>query len=86
MIIKKELIKRNIAGETVLVPVGKAVYDANGLFVMNELADFIWELLPHVETEAEICAAVLREYEVTEETAAADVHVFLETLRKMEIL
>lgn len=86
MIIKKELIKREIAGETVLVPVGKSVYDANGLFVMNELAAFIWELLPNVDTEAEICKAVLAEYDVSEETAAQDVAEFLDKLKQMGIL
>lgn len=86
MIIKKELIKREIAGETVLVPVGKSVYDANGLFVMNELAAFIWTLLPNVDTEAEICRAVLEEYDVSEETAARDVADFLGKLRQMDIL
>lgn len=86
MIIKKELIKREIAGETVLVPVGKSVYDANGLFVMNELAAFIWTLLPDVDTEAEICRAVLEEYDVSEETAARDVADFLGKLRQMDIL
>ena len=54
MIIKKELIKREIAGDTILVPVGKTVYDSNGLFVLNELGAFIWEILPKMETEAEI--------------------------------
>ena len=86
MIIKKELIKREIAGETVLVPVGKSVYDANGLFVMNELAAFIWDLLPNLDTEAEICKAVLAEYDVSEETAARDVAEFLDKLREMGIL
>lgn len=86
MIIKKELIKREIAGETVLVPVGKSVYDANGLFVMNELAAFIWDLLPNVDTEAEVCRAVLAEYDVSEETAAQDVAEFLDKLRQMGIL
>ena len=60
---KKELINREIAGETILVPVGKSVYDANGLFVMNELGAFIWDLLPQVQTEEEICRAVLDEYD-----------------------
>lgn len=86
MIIKKELIKREIAGETVLVPVGKAVYDANGLFVMNELAAFIWNLLPDVGTAEEICKAVLDEYDVSEETAARDVEEFLAKLRELDII
>lgn len=86
MIIKKELITREIAGETVLVPVGKTVYDANGLFIMNELASFIWKLLPDVETEEQICKAILEEYDVSEEDAARDVAEFLTQLREMGIL
>ena len=86
MKIKKELITREIAGDTVLVPVGKAVYDANGLFILNELASFIWRLLPEVETEEQICKAVLEEYEVSEADAARDVAEFLGKLRELEIL
>jgi hypothetical protein len=86
MQIKKELIKREIAGETILVPVGKTVYDANGLFVMNELGAFIWELLPQAQTEEEICRAVMEEYEVSAEEVSRDVSEFLQMLRKLDIL
>ena len=50
MIIKKEFIKRDVAGDIVLVPVGKTVLESNGLFVMNELGAFLWDLLPGAET------------------------------------
>lgn len=86
MQIKRELIKREIAGETILVPVGKSVYDANGLFVMNELGAFIWDLLPQAQTEADICRAVMEEYEVSAEEVSQDVSEFLQMLRKMDIL
>ena len=86
MIIKKEFIKRDVAGDTVLVPVGKTVLESNGLFVMNELGAFIWDLLPEAATEEDICKAVLAEYEVSPEEAAKDIAEFLETLREMEIL
>jgi hypothetical protein len=86
MKLKKELIKREIAGETILVPVGKTVYDSNGLFVLNELGNFIWEMLPNVQTEEEICKAILAEYEVSMEEAAADVAEFLSKLREMEMI
>ena len=86
MIIKKELIKRDIAGDTILVPVGKTVFDSNGLFALNELGAFIWDLLPKVETAEEICDAVLAEYDVSREEAAADIAAFLEKLEQMEIL
>lgn len=86
MIIKKELIKREIAGDTILVPVGKTVYDSNGLFVLNELGAFIWEILPSVESEAEICEAILAEYEVSPEEAARDVADFLKKLRQLNVI
>ncbi len=86
MVIKKELIKRDIAGDTILVPVGKTVYDSNGLFVLNELGAFIWDLLPKAENAEEICDAVLAEYEVSREEAARDIEEFLESLRKLNII
>lgn len=86
MIIKKELIKREIAGDTILVPVGKTVYDSNGLFMLNELGSFIWDLLPEAKDEAEICEAVLREYDVSDEVAAGDIAEFLQKLRNMDVI
>ena len=86
MIIKKELIKREIAGDTILVPVGKSVYESNGLFVLNELGAFIWNLLPSVDTEKEIVDKILEEYEVSREEAETDTVQFLAKLREMNII
>ena len=86
MIIKKELIKRTISGDTVLVPIGSAVYDANGLFVLNELGGFLWDLLPQAENLRQLVDAVLAEYEVDEATARQDISAFLEDLEKLGIL
>lgn len=86
MIIKKELLKREIAGETILVPVGKTVYDSHGLFALNELGSFLWDLLPEAENEDALVAAVLREYEVDEATARQDIAEFLDKLRQMNII
>ena len=86
MIIKKELISRQIAGERFLVPVGKSVYDSNGLFILTEVGGFIWDLLPNTESEEQIVSAILSEYEIDEATAQADVSFFLTKLREMEII
>ena len=86
MIIKKDLIKREIAGDTILVPCGKTVYDSNGLFALNELGAFLWDRLPKADSEEELVAAVLEEYEVTREEAAKDIAEFLAKLKKMDIL
>lgn len=86
MIIKKELIKREIAGDTILVPLGKTVYDSNGLFMLNELGAFIWDLLPGAGSEEDICNAVVEQYDVTMETVQMDVAAFLDKLRGMGII
>ena len=86
MVIKKELIKREIAGDTILVPVGSGVYDSNGLFALNELASFIWDLLPEADTEEDILKAILEEYEVSREEAQKDLREFLDKLKQLNII
>lgn len=86
MKIKKELVKRDVAGDTILVPVGKTVYDSNGLFILNEQAVFLWDRLETARSEEELLAAVLEEYEVAEDTAKKDIRTFLDKLRDLQIL
>jgi hypothetical protein len=86
MKIRKNLLKRDIAGESFLVPLGKSVYDSNGLFVLTDVGAFIWDLLPEAETEAEILQKILSAYDVDEATAQKDLTEFLDKLREMEIL
>lgn len=86
MKLKLELVKREIAGETFLVPVGEAAKKYCGMFALNELGGFIWNLLEDVDSEEEIVRKILEEYEVSEEEAARDVAEFTAKLREMEIL
>ena len=86
MKIRKELIRREIAGDVILVPVGGTVLENNGLFALNELGAFLWDRLESAEDEETLVQAVLAEYEVDEATARADTAEFLQKLREMEIL
>ena len=86
MKIRKELIRREIAGDVILVPVGGTVLENNGLFALNELGAFLWDRLESAEDEETLVQAVLSEYEVDEATARTDTAAFLQKLREMEIL
>jgi hypothetical protein len=86
MEIKKELLKREIAGDSFLIPIGKSVYDTNGMFVLTELGSFIWDLLPEAKDAEDILQTVLTEYEVDEKTARTDIETFLSKLQDMGIL
>lgn len=86
MKINFEFVKREIAGETFLVPIGEGAKKFSGLFALNELGAFVWDKLPEAESEEAIVDAVLEEYEVTREQAESDVAEFLGKLREMKII
>ena len=86
MQLKKELIRREIAGDVLLVPVGGTVLENNGLFALNELGAFLWDRLETAADEEALVQAVLAEYEVDETTARTDTAEFLQKLREMDIL
>ena len=86
MKINKELVKRNVAGEVLLIPVGKSVFDYNGLMILNETGSFLWDLLPNTESEEDLVRQLLAEYEVSEDEAAADVREFIQKTRELGII
>ena len=86
MKIKKELIKRNIAGDVILVPVGSASLDLKGLITLNEAAEVIWDALPEAESGDDLVKAFTEVYDVDAETAAQDVNALLEKLRELDII
>ena len=86
MKIKLEFVLRDIAGETLLVPVGKTALDLNGMLTLNALGGEIWKMLPEVESEEEIVRRILEEYEAEPEQVRADVHEFMEKLRALGII
>ncbi len=86
MKLKHEFVVREIAGETLLVPVGTATLSLNGMLVLNECGKFLWDRIPDAGSEEDLINALLAEYEVNRQTAAQDVAEFLESLRKLGIL
>lgn len=86
MKIRYEFVARSIAGEHFLVPLGEAARKYSGLFALNELGAFLWERIPGAESEEQLVDLVLEEYQVDRDTAMADTHDFLHSLRDMGIL
>lgn len=86
MKMKHEFVTRNLAGETLLVPVGQTVTSLNGMLVLNDSGSFLWKRLPAAESEDELVEALLEEYEVEPQAARQDVQAFLAELRKLGIL
>lgn len=64
---------RNIAGETLIVPIKNHVGDLSAIYTLNEVGARIWQLLDGQHPVTEIAAAVSLEYDVTADEAAQDV-------------
>lgn len=73
----KEFIKRNIAGEIVLVPAGETAQDFNGMITLSESGEFIWEHIEETESFEQLVALILEEYEIDKETASKDATAFV---------
>ncbi|MDO4555829.1 MAG: PqqD family protein [Lachnospiraceae bacterium] len=86
MVINKEFVLREIAGDYILVPVGDTALHFNGLITVNEVGAFLWEKLQKETTREQLIQNVLDEYEVEEEIVAKDVDDFLNRLSEAEII
>lgn len=85
MKIKDGFILREVAGSYLVVAVGKAVKDFNGVVNLNETGAFLWKLLEKSSTEEEMVNALLEEYDVDRATAEADVKCFVDKLLEAKL-
>ena len=77
---------RQVAGSTVVVPVGPAAKRFPGMMRLNESGQFLWELLQNNKTEQELVDAMMVRYEVGFQQATQDVAAFLTRLRSVGAL
>ena len=80
MKLEKEFVLREIAGDYVIIPVGKTVIEFNGLITVNEVGVSIWNMLQYEVTFDQIVQGILNEYEVEESVAREDIREFLDQL------
>lgn len=86
MKLKYEFTVRQIAGEYVLVPMGKDALAFAGMITTNEVGALILQCLEKPTTREKILATICEEFEVDAATAEADMDRFLHQLRKNNLL
>jgi len=82
MIIKKDFLLRQLADTYVVIPVGSAALDLRGMVTLNGTGAFLWKNMQTDVTRDQLIEALTDTYEVSAETAGADVDRFLELLRE----
>ncbi len=86
MKIKKGFILRKVGGQNVVVAVGEASRSFSGIIRLNETGKLLWEQLSADKTEDELCAALISEYDISEEQAHDDVFAFVQKLKEAGLL
>jgi hypothetical protein len=66
------IVFRQIAGETILVPIRQEAAAVNSIYMLNETAASAWVLLDGQHTLTEVRDAIVAEYAVTEKEAERD--------------
>ncbi|MEG6523571.1 PqqD family protein [Desulfotomaculum sp. 1211_IL3151] len=77
---------RQVAGNNVVVAIGKATLDFNGLISLNDTGTFLWKLLEKGANKEELLLAILDEYDIDEARAKRDITEFIEKLKGADLL
>lgn len=86
MKIKENYMLRKVADCYVVVPIGAAVAEFNGMINLNEVGAFLWRLLESDTTFDAVLAAMLEEYDVEEDVAKADLQRFVKELEDANLI
>ncbi|MBQ7923009.1 MAG: PqqD family protein [Clostridia bacterium] len=86
MLINKNVVHREIAGEHILVPVGETALRYSGIFSITEVGAKIWEMLRDGKDIPDITAALLETYDVEKDVLEKDIDDFLQMLRENELI
>ena len=86
MYIKDGFLLKNVADEWIVMPTGKNIKQFEGAIVLSEVAAFLWKQLERPTSREDLLRSVVEEYDVSKNEAAADLDVFLSSLKKHEIL
>ena len=73
MKIKDGFVLRKVPGMNLVMPTGRNVKEFNGSLMLNDTGAFIFEKLQKGSTPEETAQALTQEYDVTLDTASADV-------------
>lgn len=77
MKIREGFLLRNVAGNNVVVPIGQATLDFNGMMSLNETGAFIFSKMLDGTTKEQLIEDLIGEYEVEREIAEKDVEDFI---------
>ena len=86
MKIKSDFVLRKVAGANVVLPLGAATVDFNGLLKLNESSVLLWKALEKGCDKDALVTVLTAEYDVDAAIARADIETFIARLDKIGCL
>lgn len=86
MRLKGEFVIRQIIDDIIAVPIGPTALKFNGMIMLNQVSKLIWNCLEQETDLDSLTAAATEHFDVSEETARADIQRFLQQLRQADLL
>ena len=84
--LNKDFVLRKVCGLNVVLPTGANVKDFGGALNLNDTAALIYEQLQAGKSAEEAATALVAAYDVTPETALADVQETINSLREAGVM
>jgi len=86
MIVKKEFVLKEVAGESIVVSTDSESVDFSGMLVLNSAGTFLFHALQKECSMDELVSEMLEKYNIDEKTARKDCLEFTEKLSKNHVL
>jgi GGDEF domain-containing protein len=82
----ESVVARLVGQEFLLVPTRGNVAELNSIYILNETAGRMWELLDGQRSLREICDAIIDEFDVTREQVERDLTDFIAKLEEVKVV
>lgn len=86
MKLKDGLMLREIAGQWVVVPMGKMIVQFSGIITLNESGVLLWKGIEQGHDKDELLGLLLSEYDIDVETAKNDIDEFVNSIIEKDLL
>lgn len=83
---REEIVSREIAGETILVPIKGKLADMQRIFAIDNVAEFIWQGLDGKTKTGELADRVTEAFDVDQKRARLDVGEFISELIEADLI
>jgi len=81
-----DVVKRKIADELILVPIGCSIAEHKKIFSLNELGEYIYDSFDGVSSLKEILELILKEFSIDQVQAEADLLQFVAKIHEQGII